>query len=507
MLSLSAGSWPRPALKSALILHLSSTMTHPPPHNALWGQLLRKDTFATPAVPLPPTAPLDKTGTSMRILLHDTQANFERFSTRVDTLTEGIDEAKRDIIMVKDLFQGAQETLTLDIVDLVNRSQTQIQKTVCEPAQANALEQFRKDVDVRLDGLSKRIDDMQAFNQTQSQALQNVAQTLQSLQDQQGKVLSALLPLLPLLEAVPVHINSARSSINETMLKASLDSSRSHRTPPHIWPQPPQVIRKRSFPAGPPSSPLLARKRPRLNDESIESEHTPKNSGDCDPSPRAASRQPSFPDTAPYFTLSGPGCPPVPRPSDRTPSFPKRIAPRRPLGDLPIPVNARNEEFGDVRSPPSPKDQSLSSATRALLISPSLSRPIPQSDSGIPRNPPPLDAPSTNNIPPPQRHAEPDPAPTITPSNQLPNHSALPGVLPTVRDGKSTTSSNPPISLLPRHLSVEPTAQIVANTVVLQQQPVPVPTKFTMTRGRRSPFRDGRRFIPLDDDDDDSDDD
>ncbi|KAJ7930050.1 hypothetical protein B0H13DRAFT_2652147 [Mycena leptocephala] len=172
------------------------------------------------------------------------------------------DEAKREIVVVKDLFQGAQESLTTDIVDLVNRSQTQIQKSMGDPAQATALELFRKDVDTRLGGLSKRLDDMQSFNQTQSQALQNVSQTLQSLQDQQGKILSALLPLLPLLQAVPVHINSARSSINETMLKVSLESSRSHRTPPQIWPQPPQVIYKRSFPADPPSSPLLARKNP-----------------------------------------------------------------------------------------------------------------------------------------------------------------------------------------------------------------------------------------------------
>ncbi|KAJ6539620.1 hypothetical protein B0H19DRAFT_367295 [Mycena capillaripes] len=140
-----------------------STASHPLASNPLWGQLLRKNTLAAPpTVPLPPTAPLDKTGTSMRILLHDTQANFERFSTKVDTLTTGIDEAKREIIIVKTLFEGAQESLTLDIVDLVNRSQTQIQKTVGEPAQATALELFRKDVNARLDGLSKRIDVMQS---------------------------------------------------------------------------------------------------------------------------------------------------------------------------------------------------------------------------------------------------------------------------------------------------------------------------------------------------------
>lgn len=97
-----------------------SIPSHPPASNALWGQLLSRNTFAAaPAtVPLPPTAPLDKTGTSMRILLHDTQANFERFSIKVDTLTSGMDEAKREIVIVKNLFEGAQESLTSDIVDL-----------------------------------------------------------------------------------------------------------------------------------------------------------------------------------------------------------------------------------------------------------------------------------------------------------------------------------------------------------------------------------------------------
>jgi hypothetical protein len=93
-----------------------STSSHPPPSNALWGHLLRKNTVVAPA-PLPPTVQ-DKTGTSMRILLHDTQANFETFSTRVDALTSGIDNARREIVIVKDLFQGAQESLTMDIVDL-----------------------------------------------------------------------------------------------------------------------------------------------------------------------------------------------------------------------------------------------------------------------------------------------------------------------------------------------------------------------------------------------------
>ncbi|KAJ7490300.1 hypothetical protein B0H11DRAFT_1719316 [Mycena galericulata] len=144
-----------------------STPSRPPASTALWGQLLRKNTLAapSPAVPLPPTAPLDKTGTSMRILLHDTQANFDKFSTKIDALTSDIDDAKRELILVKDLFQREHETLTTDIVDLVNRSQTQIQKSLGDPAQATNLESFRKDVDSRLDGLCKRIDDIQSVIQ------------------------------------------------------------------------------------------------------------------------------------------------------------------------------------------------------------------------------------------------------------------------------------------------------------------------------------------------------
>ncbi|KAJ7129386.1 hypothetical protein C8R44DRAFT_700131 [Mycena epipterygia] len=147
-----------------------STASRPPASGstALWGQLLRKGTLAAPssAVPLPPTAPLDKNNTSMRILLHDTQANFERFSARVDTLTSGMDGAKREIIVVKDLFERGHESLTLDMFDLVNRSQTQIQKSLGHPAQATNLESFQKDVGARLDALSKRIDDMQSVIQT-----------------------------------------------------------------------------------------------------------------------------------------------------------------------------------------------------------------------------------------------------------------------------------------------------------------------------------------------------
>ncbi|KAJ6538537.1 hypothetical protein DFH09DRAFT_1368911 [Mycena vulgaris] len=486
--------------------------SRPSASTALWGQLLRKNTLAAPSVvPLPPTAPLDKTGTSMRILLHDTQANFEKFSTRVDTLTSGIDGAKREIVIVKDLFQREHETLTMDVVDLVNRSQTQIQKSLGEPAQAMTLESFRKDVDSRLDGLAKRIDDMQSFNQTQSQALQNVSQTLQSLQDQQGKILSALLPLLPLLQAVPVHLDSARSSINETILRASLETSRMHRTPPHMWPQPPQVMRKRSFPTGPPSSPLLSRKRPRLEHERLESDRvTPQSTiGDHSrggyPTPRPPSRRPTFSaNNGPYF-LVGPGCPPISRPPQgyRTPSLSKPLrdssAPRRPLGDLPIPAQIPSLEPAQVQ-----KDTHPPPAHQTPLISRSLLRTLPQPDS-MPRTPSKgrlLPEPAT-----PQRPETPNPAHASSPSPIPSPNQPLPlPAAPTVKDTdtvhlKALDTPAP----LPENAGTP--AQSVRNKISAEQQSAALPVKTTMVRGRRSPFRDGRRFIALDDDDSDSDDD
>jgi len=65
-------------------------------------------------------APLDKNATSMRVLLHDTQANFEMFTVQVGKLFETIHEAKNELKTMQSLFQRDRETLTGDIVDLGN---------------------------------------------------------------------------------------------------------------------------------------------------------------------------------------------------------------------------------------------------------------------------------------------------------------------------------------------------------------------------------------------------
>lgn len=65
-------------------------------------------------------AALDKNATSMRVLLHDTHANFERFTSQVGNLFETIQETKNDLKTMQSLFQRDRETLTGDIVDLGN---------------------------------------------------------------------------------------------------------------------------------------------------------------------------------------------------------------------------------------------------------------------------------------------------------------------------------------------------------------------------------------------------
>lgn len=57
------------------------------------------------------------------------------------------------------------------------------------------------------------------FNQTHSQMLQLQSQAIQSLQEQHGTMLAALMPVLPLLQAIPLHIESARNKITDILNK------------------------------------------------------------------------------------------------------------------------------------------------------------------------------------------------------------------------------------------------------------------------------------------------
>ncbi|KAG6841463.1 hypothetical protein C0991_010888 [Blastosporella zonata] len=139
-----------------------------PASTSLWAQLLRKDTkmqSINSGNVVPPIAPLDKNGTSMRILLHDTQAHLDKFSASANKLFTGVDEATREIAMVNTLFQREHDTLTDELVEL----------------------------------------------------------------EQHGTVLTALLPLLPLLQAIPLHIDAARNQITETLTTPAVSLNCLHK--------------------------------------------------------------------------------------------------------------------------------------------------------------------------------------------------------------------------------------------------------------------------------------
>ena len=104
-------------------LHHGHLQRHPTASTPLWEHLLRPSSHTpSPLTDLsavaPPLAPLDKNATSMRVLLHDTQANFERFSTHVENLLDGIKETKQHIMTTNSLFERDRESLMGDIIDL-----------------------------------------------------------------------------------------------------------------------------------------------------------------------------------------------------------------------------------------------------------------------------------------------------------------------------------------------------------------------------------------------------
>ncbi|OCH91384.1 hypothetical protein OBBRIDRAFT_714994, partial [Obba rivulosa] len=138
--------------------------------NTLWGHILRRDNSrklserGPPSAPVPPIAPVDKVGTSMRILLHDTQANLEKFSDRVDRMLCGVEEAKREVTNIHRTFQGEHEKLLEETLDLASRCQKEIQKSLGDPAQAAQVEDIRTDLTTfgrKLEGLEQKLDVLQ----------------------------------------------------------------------------------------------------------------------------------------------------------------------------------------------------------------------------------------------------------------------------------------------------------------------------------------------------------
>lgn len=90
----------------------------------LWAHLSRKDNQgrATAASDsgsfVPSSGPQDKTATTMRVLLHDTQMNLEKFSGDVERLTQDVRSAAQSIKQTSSIFEQEHDKLMGDMIDL-----------------------------------------------------------------------------------------------------------------------------------------------------------------------------------------------------------------------------------------------------------------------------------------------------------------------------------------------------------------------------------------------------
>lgn len=92
--------------------------------STLWAHLLNKDPTASGSglksglgsVGLIASAPADKTGTSVRILLHDTQATIEKFSERVDRLVSEAEDSRQKLLARNEEMSGEVERLVRRVV-------------------------------------------------------------------------------------------------------------------------------------------------------------------------------------------------------------------------------------------------------------------------------------------------------------------------------------------------------------------------------------------------------
>ncbi|KAG0705601.1 hypothetical protein DFH29DRAFT_799892 [Suillus ampliporus] len=136
--------------------------------NALWAYLLQKDHpasndfSATPMVP--PVAPVDRTNTSMRMIIHDMQATLEKFSTRVDTLLTNVKDAKTEVINCNRISESERERIYTLITPLAKKVQAELKACIGTPSQVSALELVQKSqssAESSIQALDKRIDAIQ----------------------------------------------------------------------------------------------------------------------------------------------------------------------------------------------------------------------------------------------------------------------------------------------------------------------------------------------------------
>ncbi|KAG9309540.1 hypothetical protein JVU11DRAFT_10516 [Chiua virens] len=172
----------------------------------------------TQASQIPPVAimPQDKTGTSMRMLIHDTQANLETFSTRLDGLLQRVDECRAQVVNASKLLDVERDRVLTEILAVSNRCQSELKAHVGTPAQASALDLVRVSqvaTEHAVQALEKRIDALQTLLQTHAHAMQ-------SIQDQQNTLIGTMLPLVPLIQNVPPQMDQIKTALSDMVANA-----------------------------------------------------------------------------------------------------------------------------------------------------------------------------------------------------------------------------------------------------------------------------------------------
>ncbi|KAG1864899.1 hypothetical protein F4604DRAFT_1015278 [Suillus subluteus] len=136
--------------------------------NALWAYLLQKDlpassdVAATPIIPA--MAPVDRTNTSMRMLIHDMQATLEKFSTRVDTLLINVKDAKTEVVNCNRISESERERVLDEISNTSKKVQIELKACIGAPSQVSSLELVQKSqssAENSIQALDKRIDAIQ----------------------------------------------------------------------------------------------------------------------------------------------------------------------------------------------------------------------------------------------------------------------------------------------------------------------------------------------------------
>ncbi|KAG6332661.1 hypothetical protein ID866_6429 [Astraeus odoratus] len=137
--------------------------------STLWAPFLGKDQAVQNATQpaFPPLAPHDKTGTSMRMLIHDIQSGLEQFSARLDGLMTRTEDCRSQVINAKNLLDIEHDRVLTEMADTANRCQSELKLHVGTPAQAHALELVQASqstTESNIRALEKRIDALQAVS-------------------------------------------------------------------------------------------------------------------------------------------------------------------------------------------------------------------------------------------------------------------------------------------------------------------------------------------------------